>query len=505
MWQSRDRLLAGMFAVQLVAAIVFGLIVMTGLSSNEPAQVAASAAGQGGATTGGSTAGSAGGAGTTTTTTGADAQAGTAGGTGSATAPTDGAPGTSADQTAPADAGGSEQAGAPTGQQGGAQPADQQQATGGPGTRTGVTDDSVLVGSLVTQTGAINFRSSAQATKAYIDMVNEQGGVNGRTIKLMLRDDGLDENKGQQAVQEMIDAGVFSFVAFNAPLTEQSVLPVLDKHKMPLIGAFAIKPHPLGYMFSGPYETYGKVGGDMLAKQGVKTPGLIFVSNQNEDTDSTIIESWKQGLKQHGITLDDRNIHAVDVTKASFDNVVISLRSNGVDGIGTILDATAMVRLQQSMNRAAYHPTHVSSPFGGDPAVLDNPNVGDSFEGTFVLSDVNFLGSNTPEEKLYEQQVTRRFGNRAELNWAGQLGWLGTKMFVEALKRTGADPTREKLLDVMNSFKNFDTGMTTPLTFTSDPMTHAQANHCMKVGKVVNHKVTQVQDWSCPKLTINKM
>ena len=444
MWQSRDRLLAGMFGIQLVAAIVFGLIVMSGLSANQTVPVAASTSGtaQGatGASTGtaGATAASTtdtGGTGTTTDSAGSDTSATSAG--------------VSAEQTAPGDSSSSAA---------GAQPTDQQssaaQPAGGPssgakaeGTRTGVTDDSVLVGSLVTQTGAINFRSSAQATKAYIDMVNEQGGVNGRKIKLMLRDDGLDENKGQQAVQEMIDKGVFSFVAFNAPLTEQSILPVLDKHHMPLIGAFAIKPHPLGYMFSAPYETYGKVGGDMLAKQGVKTPGLVYLSNQNEDTDNTIVESWKEGLKKHGITLKDQNIHAVDVTKASFDDVVISLRSNGVDGIGTILDATAMVRLQQSMNRAAYHPVHVSSPFGGDPAVLDNPNVGDSFEGTFVLSDVNFLGSNTPEEKLYEQQVRRRFGDKAELNWAGQLGWLGTKMFVEALKRTGADPTREKLLE----------------------------------------------------------
>ena len=38
---------------------------------------------------------------------------------------------------------------------------------------------------LVTQTGAINFRSSAQATKAYVDMVNEQGGVNGRRIEVL--------------------------------------------------------------------------------------------------------------------------------------------------------------------------------------------------------------------------------------------------------------------------------------------------------------------------------
>lgn len=492
MWNQRDRMLAGMFAVQLAAAIVFGLIVADNLSSGAGAvpvvagDVAAStgdaidadgdgvadaAPTVGAVTDGGSTAAVTGGDGTVT---GTDGSAGAADDGAGASTPSGGA--------APAESGG-----------GGAE-------AGGPGTRTGVTDDTVKIGVLVTQTGAINFRSSAQATKAYIDMVNEKGGVNGRRIEVLLRDDGLDQNRGQQAVQEMLNAGVFSFVAFNAPLTEQSVLPVLEKNNIPMVGAFAIPAHPLGYMFSAPYETYGKVGGFTLCDQEPEKAGLIFISNQNADTDRTIVESWRAGLEKCGMTLADDDVYGVDVTKASFDDVVTSLRFSGVDAIGTILDATAMVRLQQSMNRAAYKPVHVSSPFGGDPAVLQNPNVGSSFEGTFVLSDVEFLGSSSPAVQTYEQQVKRRYGGQAEINWAGQHGWLGAHVFVEALRRLGADPTRERLIDQMNSFEGLQTGFTVPLTITADPISHASNNSCMKVGKVVNGKVQQLNDWQCPPL-----
>lgn len=491
MWHSRDRLLAAMFAVQLGTAVILGLVVVSGLS-NQPDATQLSVADDG------AVAGTVGGATTGGAAPGDPATAASGSGAGAAV----GTPGSAA--------GGGAAAGdaASTGTGGGPKAAgkggDGEAASGG-GTRTGVTDSTVKIGVLVTQTGAINFRSSAQATRAYIDMVNEQGGVHGRRIEVLLRDDGLDENKGQQAVQEMIDAGVFSFVAFNAPLTEQSILPVLDKHGIPLVGAFAIPEHRLAYMFSAPYETYGKVGGDMVGKQGTTTPGLVFISNQQEQTDNTIVESFRLGMRKHGLELRNENVHAVDVTKASFDDVVISLRSNGVDGIGTILDATAMVRLQQSMNRAAYHPIHVSSPFGGDPAVLENPNVGDSFEGTFVLSDVEFLGSSAPGVQQYEQQVRRRFGGQAEINWAGEIGWVHTKAFVDALVRAGEDPTREKLLAAMNSLKDYETGFTVPLTVTEDPGTHVRANSCMKVGRVANGKVQQVQDWTCPKLTIQTM
>ncbi len=498
MWNQRDRLLAGMFAVQLAAALVFGLIVANNLSDDTAGAVPVVAGDVGladaGATTGSST-DAATGAGGDGTTTSAPATSGTTT-TGAASA----GGGTTPAGTADAGAGGGGAAPADGGSaapaEGGAAPAK------GEGTRTGVTDTSVKVGVLVTQTGAINFRSSAQATKAYFDMVNEQGGINGRKIEVILRDDGLDENKGQQAVQEMLNAGVFSFVAFNAPLTEQSILPLLEKNKIPLIGAFAIPAHPWGYIFSAPYETYGRVGGKTLCEQGVGKPGLIYISNQVEETDRVIEESWKAGLKECGKELSSDDIYPVDVTKASFDDVVTSLRFSGVDGIGTILDATAMVRLQQSMNRAAYTPIHVSSPFGGDPEVLSNPNVGSSFEGTFVLSDAEFLGSSAPAVKTYEQQVKRRYGGDAEINWAGEYGWIGAHVFAEVLRSLGGDPTREGLVAAMNSMKDFPTGFTVPLTITSDPKTHNGNNACMKVGKVTNGKVQQIRDWQCPPRTL---
>ncbi len=355
---------------------------------------------------------------------------------------------------------------------------------------------------LVSRTGAINFNGSAQATKAYFDMINANGGVQGRKIVYTIKDDGLDQPRGQQAVRDMINDGVFAFSAFNAPLTEQSIVPIIEENKIPLVGAFAIPPTPHGYLFSAPYESYGRVGGAVLGDNGTTKAGLVYLANGVEETDKIIEQGWRLGLESKGLTLSDDDIYAVDVTKASFDDIVTGLRLSQVNGIGTILDGTAMKRLQQSMNRAGYRPVHASSPFGGDPEVLDDPNVGASFEGTFVLSDVHFLGSSFPEIKRYESETRKSAGNAAELNWAGQYGWLGAKFFVEALDAAGPDPTREKIIAFMDSRVNHPTGMTVPLTITDNPISHSRANQCMKVGKVVSGKVQQIQDWTCPKLTL---
>lgn len=468
MLSSRDRLLVGLFVAQLAAALIFGVVLVNGLNeAGDGRQVVLDEAGEPVAT-GGATAD--GGAGA-----GAADQPGAA--EGPRVAGTGGEPG---------------QPAAGAGDPGTAAP------DGGPraGIRTGVTDTSITIGTLVTQTGAINFKSSAQATRAYVDMVNEQGGVHGRKIELMLRDDGLDANRGQAAVQEMLNAGVFAFVGFNAPLTEQSIVPVLMRNKIDLYGSFNAPGTERSYIFSGPYTTFGFIGASYLATQGVKTPGIVFISNQNEEADNNIRKGFRDGFASKGLTLRDDNIHAVDVTKASYDDVVTQLRLNGVDGIGTLLESTGMVRLQQSMNRAGYKPKHMASPFGGDPSVLRHPQVGASFEGTFVISDVEFLEGGSPAVGEYIQQVRRRYGGQADLNWAGQHGWLAAKAFVEALRRAGRDLTREHLMATLRTFRDWRNGFTTPMTIT--PRTNPGAvNICAKIGKVTNGKVVQVRDWEC--------
>mgnify|MGYP006171596999 CR=1 FL=1 len=114
-------------------------------------------------------------------------------------------------------------------------------------------------------------------------------------------------------------------------------------------------------MFNGFYESFGWVSGRFLADEGVTTPGIVYISRQDDTVDARINASWRQAFESKGLELRDENIFAVDVTKSSYDDVVTQLRLNGVDGIATSIDQTAVIRLQQSMDRANYRPVHAAS------------------------------------------------------------------------------------------------------------------------------------------------
>src|SRR4051812_8281723 len=352
----------------------------------------------------------------------------------------------------------------------------------------------IKVGAIVTQTGAINFASSAQATKAYFDLVNRSGGVNGHKIVLDMRDDQLDPARGRQQAQQLLAGGVFAFTGFNAPLTENGITPFLEQNKVPLIGGYGEQEEyhsPYAYIFSATYGHYGFQMGSYLAEQGVKKPGLVFITNNSTKADNGLKAAFKAGFKAKGVTLSDSEIVSVDPTKPSYDDVVTQFKLDGVDGMATLLDQTAYNRLNQAQDRQAFHPKHAASPLFVDPTVRQSS----STDGTFVATDYDFIDGGGPAVQEYVSTVRQAFGSRAQINYFGQQGWVDAKAFVAALKQLGSTITRDALLktmDKLNGKGGF--GFTSDLHFGPGVR---DLNRCVKIGKMVSGKVTRVTDWRC--------
>jgi ABC-type branched-subunit amino acid transport system substrate-binding protein len=452
---SRNRFLAWLFALQLVVAAVLGGFLVHALRSTDT---------------------------TTTLTTqaqpGAPAPAAASGPSASA-APSAGTAGTTATTTTTTTSGG----GAGT-----------VSKTASADTKVIAAGAPIKVGAIVTQTGAINFASSAQATKAYFDMVNRKGGVNGHKIVLDLRDDQLDTARGRQQAQQLVSEGVFAFTGWNAPVTENGIVPFLEQNKIPLIGGYGEQEEyhtPYAYIFSATYGHYGFQMGSYLAEQGVKTPGLVYITNNSTKADQGLVAAFKAGFKSKGVTLSDSNIVVVDPTKPSYDDVVTQFKLGGVDGMATLLDQTAYNRLNQAQDRQGYHPKHAASPLFVDPTVRQSS----STNGTFVATDLDFVQGGPPAVQEYVSTVKAAYGSRAQINYFGEQGWIDAKVFVEAIRQLGSTITRDALLKSMDKLSGKGGfGFSSDLHFGPGVR---DLNRCIEFGKVVNGSVTRVTSWRC--------
>ena len=69
---------------------------------------------------------------------------------------------------------------------------------------TGVTDTEVTVGVTTPLSGpAAHWGTTALGMKAWADHVNAQGGVHGRKIKVVIKDDAYNPTRGMANIQEM--------------------------------------------------------------------------------------------------------------------------------------------------------------------------------------------------------------------------------------------------------------------------------------------------------------
>jgi ABC-type branched-subunit amino acid transport system substrate-binding protein len=311
---------------------------------------------------------------------------------------------------------------------------------------------------------------------------------------LDLRDDQLDAARGKAQARSLLTSGVFTFAAWQAPLTEGDIVPFLEQNKMPLIGAYGVgQEYHSPYSYSFQSHHYGYEMGRFLAQEPKVThPGAIFISG-NAAANAAQVKAITAGVKAGGKSIASGDIVQVDVTKASYDDVVTQFKLGGVDGFLTIIDQTAYNRLQQALDRQSYHPVHVADPLFTDPTV----HQGATTEGTLVASDFSFLETGGPQVQEYVSAVRKQFGARAQVSYLGLAGWFSAKVLVDALTRMGNDISRANLLKTMNSLpSSVGDGFTAPLVFQSGDH---DINQCLHLGKVSSGKIASYKDYACDK------
>jgi branched-chain amino acid transport system substrate-binding protein len=102
----------------------------------------------------------------------------------------------------------------------------------------------VKIGSVTGITGplALTTTDILKMTYGYLEMINDQGGVNGNKLTLVTRDDGYDPKKTAPLVEDIIEKDRVVALVNGAGTSNTAVLTktgVLNKHKVPLVGVFS--------------------------------------------------------------------------------------------------------------------------------------------------------------------------------------------------------------------------------------------------------------------------
>src|SRR5580704_728017 len=104
----------------------------------------------------------------------------------------------------------------------------------------GVTDKTIVIGSCSALEGpshSLGVETVAGAS-AYFSLTNDEGGVNGRKLKLVAYDDSYDPAKTQSCFDKLMADKVFALGFFVGTPTAVKYLPMAEENKIPVVGLF---------------------------------------------------------------------------------------------------------------------------------------------------------------------------------------------------------------------------------------------------------------------------
>lgn len=211
----------------------------------------------------------------------------------------------------------------------------------------GVTKDEVLVGTIQDLSGPIAAfgKSARNGMQLRADEINEQGGINGRKIKLIVEDSGYDPKKAVLAAQKLAQKDRIFVTAGNiGTAIAMATMPIFFEknipHLFPLTAARQMYDplHKLKYSFAATYFDQVRAGIKYLNK--AKADRKWCVLYQDDDFGSEVLQGTEAGLKDIGKPLVEKTSYKRGAT--DFSSQVAKMKGSGCDSIvmGTIIRET---------------------------------------------------------------------------------------------------------------------------------------------------------------------
>ncbi|WP_182524528.1 ABC transporter substrate-binding protein [Nocardioides dongkuii] len=354
---------------------------------------------------------------------------------------------------------------------------------GGGAADPGVTAESVTVGAHFPLTGvaAPGYNEIPTGAKAYFDFVNAAGGVHGRQIEYVVKDDGYNPTNTSKVTNELVlQDEIFAMVGGLGTPTHSAVVDFLNDEGVPdffvssgsLQWGDAVEDRPYTFGWQPDYEIEGKVIGQYVAENMPDAKVGLFLQDDDFGDDA------EKGVRQF---VDDQVVAAERYTSGNTDvgPQIAALQAAGADLVLSFNTPSYTALSQLVALKLGYTPQWYYSNVGSDPALVGSllsefsegavPGSESSLDG--VLTSEYIPGVDAPDDPWVQlwQQVWDEHGEKGELTNYRIYGMSHAYAFVQALQEAGEDLTRDGLVEAMEEVgQDLDGPQLAPYRYSGD-------------------------------------
>jgi branched-chain amino acid transport system substrate-binding protein len=351
----------------------------------------------------------------------------------------------------------------------------------------GVSKTEITIGSIQDLSGPIaGFGKQARMGMLLrVDEINEQGGVNGRKLRLLVEDSAYDPKKAVLAAQKLVNQDkIFAMVGHIGTPTNMAAMPVqFEKNVLNFFPITAAREmyepfHRLKYSFAATYYDQMRTSLPRLTKdKGAKKVCILY---QDDDFGLEVLRGAEAGLKSIGMELAEKTTYKRGAT--DFSSQVARLKAADCDLVvlGTIIRET--IGSIAEARKTGFSPTFI----GSSAVYLDVVHKlgGKAMDGLYAAHTVQQPYVDDPSQPIRFWATKFKTKFNEDPNVSAVYGYQAIDAFARAAERAGVN------LNVDSFIKAMDTMKIPPDIFGSDELTFGPTK---RLGSNAS-RLSQIQD-----------
>jgi ABC-type branched-subunit amino acid transport system substrate-binding protein len=337
---------------------------------------------------------------------------------------------------------------------------------------TGATDTEIKIGQTAPFSGAYSvYANIAKTEAAYLKMINEQGGINGRQVKLIQYDDAYSPPKTVEQIRKLVegDEVLFTFQIIGTA-ANAAVQKYLNSKKIPQLlastGAAKFtdpKNFPWTMAYNPNYVVEGRIYGRYILKE--HPDAKIGILYQNDDMGKDYIAGLKAALGDKAAKMIVAEA-SYEVSDPTIDSQVLKIKDAGADLFYSASTPKQAAQAIRKIHELGWKPVHIvdinASPVSATlvPAGLEASKGVISVQYGKDPADPTWKGD--PGLQKYLDFMTKYFPEGDKMNTVNTYGYSAAQLLVQILKQCGDDLTRENIMKQAASLKNVELDLALP-------------------------------------------
>jgi ABC-type branched-subunit amino acid transport system substrate-binding protein len=345
---------------------------------------------------------------------------------------------------------------------------------------TGANDTEIKVGQTVPFSGpASAYATIGKAQAAYMKMINDQGGVNGRKINLIQYDDAYSPPKTVEQVRKLVegDEVLLTFQIIGTP-PNAAVQKYLNAKKVPQLFAatgasrFTDPKHfPWTMGFNPSYFVEGRIYGQYILKEHPNAKvGVLY---QNDDLGKDYLNGIKAGLGDKAAKMIVAEA-SYELSEPTIDSQILKIRDSGAD---LFFSASTPKQAAQAIKKIAelgWHPVQILDINATSVGAVMKPAGLEASKGVisvgYVKDPADANWKDDAGTKRYLAFMQKYYPDGDKDSSFNVYGYITAQLLVKVLQQCGDDLTRANVLKQATHLTNVPLDMLLPgISVTTTP------------------------------------